>query len=368
MFPRGAQKQAWSQNGPGAILAIAMKQRSVTIVLEWDNAEGLARDQALYFLRQLATTVRQSPTAIPRPVTLLLIFDDGVDQAGLRAMLDECAEDMEGSLKPKLLHAPDAGYYEKKGVAPFFDTSDILVYADSDCRYSDDWLEDILSPVLSGRADLAYGDTVALEDGTMMGKMSALGWFFPLRSPHDPLLKKGARRFFANNFAVRRRLMIEVPIPRISAARAHGGPWFRSLAAAGVRTEKVTAAVAEHKQFDRFVDFLARAWMLGIDKDVGVAVAGGSRTHRIVRAFTGVLEMTVKYLRRFFSVGLTRVTLIDALPVFLGGLAFVGVTAVSQLFASLARGPAAISSDYSPIIATTKILDEEPAAKRAHAA
>ena len=345
-----------------------MKHRTVTIVLEWDNAEGLARDKALYFLRQLAATVRQSTAAIPRPVTLLLVFDDGVDQAALRTMLDECADDMEGSLQPKLLHAPDATYYEKKGVAPFFDTSDILVYADSDCRYSDNWLEDILAPVLSGRVDLAFGDTVALEDGTMMGTMSGLGWFFPFRSPHDPLLKKGARRFFANNFAVRRTVMEQVPIPRIAAARAHGGPWFRALAAAGVRTEKVTAAVAEHKQFDRFTDFLARAWMLGIDKDVGVAVTGGSRPYRVWRAVTGVLEMSVKYLRRFFTVGLTRVTPIDAVPVFLGGLSFVGVTTVSQLIASLTRRPAGISTDYSPIIATSKILADEPAAGRTIAA
>jgi len=345
-----------------------MTHRSVTIVLEWDNAEGLAREKALYFLRQLAAKVRQSTAAIPRPVTLLLVFDDGVDQAELRAMLDECADDMKGSLEPKLLHAPDATYYEKKGVAPFFDTSDILVYADSDCRYSDNWLEDILGPVLSDRADLAFGETVALEDGTMMGTMSGLGWFFPLRSPHDPLLKKGTRRFFANNFAVRREVMEQVPIPRIAAARAHGGPWFRSLAAAGIRTEKVAAAVAEHKQFDRFGDFLARAWMLGIDKDVGVAVAGGARPYRILRAVTGVLEMTVKYLRRFFTVGLTRVTPIDAAPIFLGGLSFVAVTAVSQLFASLTRRPATISTDYSPIIATTRILADEPAARRALAA
>ncbi len=345
-----------------------MKQRSVTIVLEWDNAEGLAQGKALHFLRELVATVRQSPAAISRPMTLLLVFDDGVDQADLRSMLDECAEDMEGSLEPKLLHAPDAGYYEKKGVAPFFDTSDILVFADSDCRYSDNWLEDILSPVLSGRADLAFGDTVALEDGSMMGKMSALGWFFPLRSSRDPLLKKGARRFFANNFAVRREVMIEVPIPRIAAARAHGGPWFRALAAAGVRTEKVTTAVAEHKQFDRFGEYLARAWMLGIDRDVGVAIADGSRPYRVVRAVTGVFEMTVKYLRRFFTVGLTRVTPIDALPVFLGGLSFVAVTAVSQLFASLTRSPATISSDYSPIIATTSILADEPDMKRSIAA
>lgn len=345
-----------------------MKQQSVTIVLEWDNAEGLARDQALYFLRKLARTIRESRAAIPRPVTLLLVFDGGVDQAALRAMLDECAADMQGSLQPRLLYAPEAEYYEKKGVAPFFETSDILVYADSDCRYSDNWLEDILEPLLSGRADLAFGDTVALEDGTMMGTMSALGWFFPLRSQHDPLLKKGKNRFFANNFAIRRELMEEVPIPRLAASRAHGGPWFRALVAAGVRTEKVTAAVAEHKQFDRFGDFLARAWMLGIDKDVGVAVAGGSRPYRIWRAVVACGETPVKYLRRFFSVGLTRVTPLDALPIFLGGLAFAGVTCVSHLIASLTRGRAVISTDYSSIIATSRILPEKPAAGHAHAA
>lgn len=345
-----------------------MQDRSISIVLEWDNAEGLSRDKALYFLRRLARTVRESTAAIPLPVTLLLVFDDDVDPAALVTMLDECADDMRGSLHPRLLHAPEAGYYEKKGVAPFFDTSDILVYADSDCRYSDNWLEDILVPVLEGRADLAFGDTVALEDGTMMGTMSGLGWFFPLRSPHDPLLRKGSRRFFANNFAVRRTVMVEVPIPRIAAARAHGGPWFRALAAAGIRTEKVAAAVAEHKQFDRFGDFLARAWMLGIDKDAGVAVAGGSRIYRVLRAVTGILEATAKYLRRFFTVGLTRVTPIDALPVFLGGLSFVGVTAVSQLIASLTRTPATISTDYSSIIATSRILSEEPVVRRTVAA
>ena len=76
----------------------------------------------------------------------------------------------------------------------------------------------------------------------------------------------------------------------------------------------------------------------------------------------------MKYLRRFFNVGLTRVTPLDAIPVFLGGLSFVGVTAVSQLIASLTRRPAAISTDYSPIIATSKILADEPAARRTEAA
>jgi hypothetical protein len=345
-----------------------MQHQSVTIVLEWDNAEGLARDQAMYFLRRLACTIRDSRAEIPRPATLLLVFDGGVDQAALRAMLDECAADMRGCLQPKLLYAPEAEYYEKKGVAAFFDTGDILVYADSDCRYSENWLEDILEPLLSGRADMACGDTVALEDGTLMGTMSALGWFFPLRSAHDPLLKKGARRFFANNFAIRRKVLEEVPIPRLAAARAHGGPWFRALVAAGVRTEKVTAAVAEHKQFDRFGDFLARAWMLGIDKDVGVSAAGGSRPYRIWRAVVACGETPVKYLRRFFSVGLTRVTPLDALPVFLGGLAFSGVTCLSHLIASLTRGPAAISTDYSSIIATSRILPDQPAARHPQAA
>jgi hypothetical protein len=345
-----------------------MKNQSVTIVLEWDNAEGLERDKALYFLKRLALTVRESTAAIPRPATLLLVFDDGVDQAELRKMLAECAADMRGCLTPKLLYAPDAEYYEKKGVAPFFEQSDILVYADSDCRYSDNWLEDILAPVLTGRADVAYGDTVALEDGTMMGKASALGWFFPIRSPHDPLLKKGQRRFFANNFAIRRAVMVQVPIPRLDAARAHGGPWFRALTAAGIRTEKVTAAIAEHKQYDNFVDFMKRAWMLGKDKDAGVSAAGGSRPYRIWRALIGVLEMNAKYLRRYFSVGLTRVTLLDALPVFLVGSAFVCVGNVSQIIASMTRKPATISTDYSSIISTSKVLANESSAKPSRAA
>lgn len=322
-------------------------------ILEWENAEGLERDEARAFLDATAARLTQYAQAQSAEVSLMLVHDEDVTQAQIDADIDACPAC--AHLPVSVLYTPDTPYYEKKAVGGLRADADILLFADSDCTYGPDWIAQLLDPILEGRSDITAGSTRALSSTHLIEQASTFAWFFPSEDPLDPLHGSASRRFFANNFAMRADLMARVPVPRFDASRSHGGAWLQRLGAAGATVLRVPDAIARHKQYDTVSGLLRRAAVLGRDKDFGIAQAGGSRLKRLVRATGAGVEMTLKYVRRMSGAGwrvLGPWRFFLVLPV---GIAFQLVIWVSQLMCAATGRYAPEKDSYDDLIAASQL-------------
>ena len=330
---------------------------SVSIVLEWENAKGLEHDKAMAFLDDLGERITKPNDLFAHPVELIVVFDEDIERDALTKDFEPFVRKNSNAVKVKFLYAPDTPYYEKKGLAANYTNSDVIVYADSDCTYSENWLTDIISPIVDGEVDLVSGYTEALPGANFVERACELAWFFPTANPKDRLRQKFKNRFFGNNYAVSKNAISEVPIPRVSGSRSHAKLWISQLEAKGYKMAHCTEAFATHKQYDTWSEFFGRAWLLGKDKDVGVSIKGGRRGYRILRAVTAFFELTVKYLRRYFAVGLKTFSIIELIPGLIMGLLFQWTTFISQLLAALTRPSATVDSDYSNAIERSELFD-----------
>lgn len=329
---------------------------SITIVLEWENAQGLGHQVAFDFLRRLVDGLIASRTAKSHRLRLLFVFDESVDEKQLRDDLTSVLTSVSGLIVIEFLLTPGAPYYAKKGLVAHFVSTKFLVYADSDCAYVSGWLDVMMQPLLEGRTDLTFGDTVAAAGETFMEKVSALGWFFPTENPKDTLRPKGVNRFFANNFGVRTSALRNCPPPRHMGSRSHGSLWMNAWDKAGLRREKVLAGIARHRQFDSFGLFIERAWLFGFDKDVANSLTNQGRPYRCMRAFAACFELTAKFSHRWLAVGPSTLGFFRMLAAYPLGLAFQLTAAFSQFYHAMLGRRFVVSSDYTDLKSAARML------------
>lgn len=307
----------------------------VSCILEWENAEALEQDEARQFLNGLVARLADRARQTNRRMELILVHDEDVSADALRADLAACPDLREGRLDVRLLRAPGAAYYEKKGLAAQFATGEVILYADSDCAYGPGWIEALTGPILRDAADLCHGATEARMAPGVIAATSALAWFFPVPDRADPLHARAGSRFFANNFAVRASAIRAVPMPRVAGSRTTGGPFRRRMRDAGFRLVFVPEAIASHRQYDTLATLFARAWVLGCDHDASSFIEGAGRAKRIRRAVMATLRKPVAFLRRLAAVGGRVLTPAQWPVVLVLGLAFQLTAAAAQLWSAL---------------------------------
>lgn len=335
---------------------------TICCVLEWENAEGLEREEARHFLGALIQKLEAFGESQNRKMELMIIFDEDVPKDDIEEDLTLSEAGPADRVEIKLLCAPGTGYYDKKGLAPYFTEADLLIYADSDCAYVPDWLEQHITAIEVEGASVSSGYTQALAPANLIEEVCTYAWFFPSEDPRDRLHRKAKNRFFANNFAAKRSVLLDVPLPRLDASRGHGGVWTKRLAERQVKLVKLPGARADHKQYDTVGDMFKRALILGRDKDFGLFINGAGRGKRIWRSFVALFETTVKFLQRFFTVAMRNTPVWHWPIVLVLGLAFQWITTARQMLAAIAQTYAEEQKGYSDLAerVTTSIWTATP--------
>lgn len=163
----------------------------------------------------------------------------------------------------RLHDMPGAEYADMKAEAQEVTTGEIVVWADSDCRYNPDWLRSLITP-FAERPDIGIvrGETTVEIVGPY-SLANALSFNFPRFSGEAELT--GSPHYHANNVAFRREVLEQVPLPRTgSLARAHFYVHSRRLARAGHTIWRQPNARALHAPTDpRYL--LRRFAVLGRD-------------------------------------------------------------------------------------------------------
>ncbi|MFN4158425.1 MAG: hypothetical protein ACK4GO_08500 [Gemmobacter sp.] len=326
----------------------------IACILEWENAKGLDRDEARAGLEALAAQLADHAKASNLAVNLVLVHDDDVSEGDITDDIRACPSLAAGGVQWRRITAPGTTYYEKKGIATQFTDAEVLIYADSDCRYAPGWVAALTRPLLLDEADVTYGPTEARLEPGVVARASALAWTWATPHPKDPFRIELPDRFFANNVAIRREAVRRVPWPRLPGGRVTCTVWRGRLAAAGLRMRQVPEAAGQHKQFDAIGPLMARAWMLGGDRDLTRALNGKGRAGRIARGVLALVKQPLSYWKRFARLGHVYAPGWRWPLVLLIGTGFRLTAAAGQLASALTRSATPERHGYDDLTATAR--------------
>jgi glycosyltransferase involved in cell wall biosynthesis len=107
--------------------------------------------------------------------------------------------------------AADVNYYAAKMKGVSLTTGEVIILADSDCIYQQNWLNNLLTPFAEdSNVNVVAGETTTSAKGAY-GLAIALTYIFPRFSRNQNLEK--SHYYFCNNVAFRRSFLLERPIP-----------------------------------------------------------------------------------------------------------------------------------------------------------
>ncbi len=217
---------------------------TVSIVIEWENVILCDDQRCFAMLRRLGEELRRDT----RRSEVIVLFDPRrVARSTIQTALERHVQRPEAATTEFHIEpCPGKHYYQLKNEGARRARGRIVVFLDSDVIPETGWLDAILKPFETRRADIVAGTTYLAHE-TFVDKAFALGWFFPLRSAEDRV-HPWNRHFFANNVAFRRTLLLEHPFPEQPQGVTRGACQMlaRALRQADIPIWTATAARAEH--------------------------------------------------------------------------------------------------------------------------
>lgn len=171
-----------------------------SIVLETEN---LANADVYGLVRSIASLAAQDPS--PTCANEVLLVESGDTPAELLKQLRE-------NYPWITVHYAPHGttYYQAKMLGAKLATGEIIIYYDSDCLYTPDWLQTILIPFQDHTVQIVAGETTTGGQGTY-GTAMALTYIFPQFSQQTQLTP--TTQYFLNNVAFRREFLLQNSIP-----------------------------------------------------------------------------------------------------------------------------------------------------------
>ncbi len=249
----------------------------MSIIVEWDNVRLAELGRCRAMLREVARqasglrhsgcrgTAPAAPTdPSPDRIELLVLYDsERIHRGAVESVLHAELGPAPAALAPRVIAAPGMGYYSLKNFGVTHAAGELVMFVDSDVIPEAGWLSGLITPFADSGVQLIGGNTYVDATG-FYSKAVALTWFFPLRETGSAI--RTADRFFANNFAARRPLLVAHPFPTgDGAARGACLALSRRLTAGGIAIHRNPAAQASHPAPKGIGHFITRAIADGRD-------------------------------------------------------------------------------------------------------
>jgi hypothetical protein len=200
-------------------MAGGINDKSVSIIIEWENAILAAGERPYEMLRRLASQIETLKTGCE----VIIVYDAAeVSEAALREALTRSF--VKDVVKP--LPVDGKHYYEKKNVGAAHAKGDILIFLDSDVIPEEGWLQGLTDAFDDPLVGVVAGSTY-LEPTDLYSKAVAAFWFFPPREEGNELV--AAETLFGNNIAFRRDLFLSHRFPEVPQFRGQCGMLIKQL-------------------------------------------------------------------------------------------------------------------------------------------
>lgn len=225
-----------------------------SLILETENLES-ADLQGLE--RSLASLAQQD-----LPLTQaneVLIIDSGDTPPALLQSLQQQYPWLQMQTAP-----PDTTYYPAKMLGAQRVTGEIVVYADSDCRYEPHWLRQLLTSFVAHPDVQVVAGETAIGGAGPYGTAMALVYIFPQYSGDTTL--RPTHQYFLNNVAFRRSYLLAHPIPtELPLYRGHCVIHAHQLQQQGDRIWQQPQARSRHAPPNGLSHFFWRFLLIGYD-------------------------------------------------------------------------------------------------------
>lgn len=304
--------------------------RSVSILVEFENAKTICRAEIREALLALTSEVQQFRSLAPERAVELIAVHSGppADSEPVRRLMAEEAPELLRVATVMVRGLPTGRYYELKNLAIAEASGDVVVLLDSDTVAEAGWLETLLRPFHRPETVAANGYTY-LRHRDLVSRAIALFWFFPVRERDA----KGARRraLNANNCAFRRGWLQANPFPRDNGFKVGCTLLTHRLRAQGIEIVQ-TEARAGHQPLRGWRFLLWRALVTGRDADRKYALLKSpSPLKRCVNAMSFFYKMERRAVSRVLTLH-RRVELPPAqVPAAMAlGMSFYAVSFVGQ--------------------------------------
>jgi hypothetical protein len=186
---------------------------SYSIIIETENLSLAASHCLIDCLASIRDRIRELEKA-PEKVYLINSGDVSFAMARKIALEYDFIE---------VLEAPaGSNYYESKMFGLHSTESDIVVFADSDCRYEGGWLAGLVTPFTDPDVSVVAGETGFGGQGAHVLAMKIIHSFDGYSGADDIY---PVNNYYANNFAIRRQLLLDVPIPTWLPLYRHACSW-----------------------------------------------------------------------------------------------------------------------------------------------
>lgn len=184
-----------------------MADPHVSLIVEWDNARYREIERARRMLRRI---VEQS-SDLREPVEILVVYDDlEVADRVVKGVVEEIRPAAAAAVDILTIASPGSRYYRLKNEGARRARGALLLFVDSDILPERGWLRALVGPFDDPKVHIVIANTY-IDTDTLYGKIFALCWYFPLRSPDGPLALTASS--FVNSLAVRRSTFQRYPFP-----------------------------------------------------------------------------------------------------------------------------------------------------------
>ena len=270
-------------SGPEAQAQEGSALASVTIVIEWDNANFCDVGRPLGMLRALSCQLRELEGRFRSRPEIRLIYDSArTERAFVERLLSQASGGEPWPGDVGLLPVSGMRYYEQKNWGALHAGTEVILFLDSDVIPEPDWLRSLMESFADPSVSVVGGGAYVVPDG-LLGKAFALFWFFPLRDESDELAP--SESFFANNVAFRREIFEKQPFPDALLYRGQCSLLAARLRELGVRIYRHRRARVSHPRPRGISQFVLRALYEGHDGIVlGASTPNGS-AGRVIRSY-----------------------------------------------------------------------------------
>ncbi len=291
--------------------------KTITIIIEWENVILSADDRALIMLSELSSQIdavleEGCLTSLLEPflndeLTISLNSDDKPKASPIEIIVFAdprriIFEDVKNILKVqltqiidkvsiRLFEAHDIHYYDIKNLGALVAKGDYCLFLDSDVIPQPNWLKNYIYALEQNPTIEVVGGNAYIDLTDVYHKTFALTWFFDLQKNNNDLYH--FQNFKANNFVIRRSTLLENPFPSgTKMYRSQCSLLCENLSGDGIKVYKTNGSEVSHPAPNGLRHFFQRAICQGHD-------IVQSRIYRQKRRIS--VLMYLKLVRRMLS-------------------------------------------------------------------
>ncbi|MGJ3249860.1 MAG: glycosyltransferase [Elainellaceae cyanobacterium] len=159
---------------------------------------------------------------------------------------------------------PELDYYDSKMHGVKLATSEIIIFADSDCCYKDGWLRSMLTPFSQDASVQVIGGETSMAIKGPYSLAMAMTYIFPPFSRKPGLYESSG--YFCNNVAFRREFLMQHPIPsKLPIYRGNCSAHSSNLKNLGYTIWRQPQSRATHAPPENLFHFFWRFLLMGSD-------------------------------------------------------------------------------------------------------